>query len=407
VTSTNEHSTRVNSNIKPLEPWVYSPVTKLIPEDQYVDLEVIDLSEFHGLDDSTPPSLRDPSDIITRTMKALTTLGFIVIKGHGLSDEQIHHQFSLGKLLAAVPESEKHALHASIKEGSWAGYKPQGYYSRPSDGFDTLEHYDFYPFTALESKLPHDAKPYLSDFRQFMEYNHYIVLRKVLAIISLGLGLEVDTLWKLHHRGGGHENDGALRGGPDDKIEWKHTKDHLRYAMYHPMAEEDREKSKHLMIPGHTDLGSVSFLYSQSIAGLQVFSPDDGEWRYIRHYPNHIIVNLGDGMEFLTGQVLKATPHRVKEPPEDQRHLDRLGVFYFVPFLPEVVLSPIDHPSLRTLGVKDIFEEYYALGGKPMTSGEWLVERSKLVGTTRVACQSKSKGTRDVLEDIHFRYNPS
>jgi isopenicillin N synthase-like dioxygenase len=91
--------------------------------DQYVDLEVIDLSELHGLDDSTPPSLRDPSDIITRTMKALTTLGFIVIKGHGLSDEQINHQFSLGKLLAAVPESEKHDLHAAIKEGSWAGYK--------------------------------------------------------------------------------------------------------------------------------------------------------------------------------------------------------------------------------------------------------------------------------------------
>jgi isopenicillin N synthase-like dioxygenase len=93
--------------------------------EQYVDLEVIDLSEFHALDDSTPPplALRDPSNIITRTMKALTTVGFIVINGHGLSEEQIHHQFSLGKLLAAVPESEKHALHASIKKGSWAGYK--------------------------------------------------------------------------------------------------------------------------------------------------------------------------------------------------------------------------------------------------------------------------------------------
>jgi isopenicillin N synthase-like dioxygenase len=91
--------------------------------EQYVDLEVIDLSEFHALDDSTPPPLRDPSNIITRTMKALATVGFIVIKGHGLSDEQIHHQFSLGKLLATVPESEKHALLASIKEGSWAGYK--------------------------------------------------------------------------------------------------------------------------------------------------------------------------------------------------------------------------------------------------------------------------------------------
>ena len=103
--------------------------------------------------------------------------------------------------------------------------------------------------------------------------------------------------------------------------------------------------------------------------------------------------------------------------------LDRLGVFYFVPFLPNVVLSPLDHPSLRALRAKDRFEEYYALGGKPMTSGglwpatikhcfflklvhlEWLVERSKLVGTKRVIRQER--GPRDVLEDIHFRYNPS
>lgn len=48
--------------------------------------------------------------------------------------------------------------------------------------------------------------------------------------------------------------------------------------------------------------------------------------------------------------------------------LDRLGVFYFVPFLPEVELSPRDYPSLRGVGVKDVFEKYYALGGKPMTS---------------------------------------
>ena len=54
--------------------------------------------------------------------------------------------------------------------------------------------------------------------------------------------------------------------------------------------------------------------------------------------------------------------------------LDRLGVFYFVPFLPDVVLSPLDNPSLRALGAKDLFEEYYAVGGQPMTSrGLWPV----------------------------------
>ena len=82
---------------------------------------MIDLSDFHEFDSG------NHADIITRAMKAFSTVGFIAVKGHGLSDEQLHRQFSLGKLLAAVPEQEKHALHASIKEGSWAGYKVSGF----------------------------------------------------------------------------------------------------------------------------------------------------------------------------------------------------------------------------------------------------------------------------------------
>jgi len=35
-----------------------------------------------------------------------------------------------------------------------------------------------------------------------------------------------------------------------------------------------------------------------------------------------------------------------------QANLDRHGVFYFVPFLPDVVLSPLSHFSFRALGAK-------------------------------------------------------
>ncbi|KAL4259063.1 Isopenicillin N synthase-like superfamily protein [Pleurotus pulmonarius] len=295
------------------------------------------------------------------------------------------------------------SLHAQIWEGSWAGYKPQGYYNRPDGAFDYVEHYDLYPWTALRSRMPNIGQPLLKDVRQFIEHNHFVILRKILAILSLGLGLEIDTLWKIHHRGNVLDK-GVLTSAPTDHVEWQHTKDHLRYAMYHPPTEEDRIKKKQLWVPGHTDLGSVTFLYSQPIAGLQVLTAPD-EWKYVRHYPDHIIVDLGDSIEFLTGGILKASPHRVIEPPEDQRHLDRLGIFYFVPFLPDTILKPIDHPSIRKLGSNDVFEEYYALGGKPITAEEWLVERSKLVGKKRT--KREKREPRDILEEIHFRYNPS
>ncbi|KAJ7658839.1 hypothetical protein DFH06DRAFT_443941 [Mycena polygramma] len=215
--------------------------------------------------------------------------------------------------------------------GGELGYKPVGYYKRSDGAADTLEHFDNYPSTLRLSLFPDVGRPYVSDIRSFVKYNHYFLLRRVLAILSLGMGIPQDTLRDSHHRGS-LSDDTSLDIG-DDEIVWNHSKDELRYAMYHPLSEEDRVKKKHLMVLAHTDFGLVSFLYSQPIAGLPVLCPDN-IWRYIRHYPEHIIVNLRDSLEFLTGGLLKAVSHRVMEPPSDQRHVDRLGVFCSSPSSP-------------------------------------------------------------------------
>lgn len=97
----------------------------MIPLDEYVDLEIIDLSSLsdsqlnvEGGDDMFL------QDSIKRAMRGLSTTGFIALKGHGLSPADLQHQFSLGKLLLYdVSEEEKVELLASINEGSWAGYK--------------------------------------------------------------------------------------------------------------------------------------------------------------------------------------------------------------------------------------------------------------------------------------------
>ncbi|KAK1235818.1 hypothetical protein PQX77_000952, partial [Marasmius sp. AFHP31] len=306
--------------------------------EEYVELEVIDLSEFRQYDSEasgiplSPDEARAQEKLIERARDALRSVGFVAMRGHGLNAQDIQHQFDLARLLNVdVPEEEKRRLHARIaEEGSWAGYKPCGYYNRPDGSYDNIEvcilhfiswksnnltdmnkpkHYDLYPFTALKSRLPEVARPYLDDIRQFMEHNHYSILRRLLAVISLGVGLDREALWNLHHRDG-LCNDGALQGGPDEEIKWQHSKDHLRLNA-DPRSDEDRRQlnGKGLVIPGHTDLGSVTFLYSQPVAGLQLLT-SRGEWRFVKHYPDHIIVDLGDSMEFLTGGVLKASPHR-------------------------------------------------------------------------------------------------
>lgn len=77
------------------------------------------------------------------------------------------------------------------------------------------------------------------------------------------------------------------------------------------------------------DIGTVTILYSQPIGGLQILSKDD-KWRWIKHIDNAIVsnlsyylitriyvlqvINVGDGIEYLSGGYYPATRHRYVVP---------------------------------------------------------------------------------------------
>jgi len=95
---------------------------------------------------------------------------------------------------------------------------------------------------------------------------------------------------------------------------------------YFPHSKEDEWRANGLWLKSHTDFGSITILWNQSVSALQLLCPD-GQRRWIKYIPNSLVVNIGDAMEFLTGGAYKATIHRVIQPPEDQRDRARLGVF--------------------------------------------------------------------------------
>ena len=128
---------------------------------------------------------------------------------------------------------------------------------------------------------------------------------------------------------------------------WDLSRDHetrgldlLRYALYRPPPKEEDEAIGGVRLQGHTDFNSVSILWSQPITSLEVLMPDN-KWRFVRHRPNALVINLGDAMHFLSGGYLKPTIHRVVAPPEDQAHYNRLGLFYFALFNDDVPLKPL------------------------------------------------------------------
>lgn len=54
-----------------------------------------------------------------------------------------------------------------------------------------------------------------------------------------------------------------------------------------------------LIIPFSTDFGSLTLLFSQHVAGLQIRTPE-GEWKYVKPVPGGITCNAADTLSFIT-----------------------------------------------------------------------------------------------------------
>lgn len=101
--------------------------------------------------------------------------------------------------------------------------------------------------------------------------------------------------------------------------------DLFRYALYHPPTTDEDTKTEGVRLQGHTDFNSVSrassfgstyptvvlcaysVLYSQPIVSLQVLMPDN-VWRYVKHVPNALVINLGDAMHCASSS-LSSSPY--------------------------------------------------------------------------------------------------
>jgi isopenicillin N synthase-like dioxygenase len=123
--------------------------------------------------------------------------------------------------------------------------------------------------------------------------------------------------------------------------------------IYHPRPISADALVQNTWSRAHTDFGSLTLLWSQNIAGLQIKTPA-GEWKYIPPVDGGIICNIGDALQFWSAGYLKSTVHRVVRPPRDQDSVKRLGLFYFVRPGDEVDIAPAPSPLLRRMGlVKD------------------------------------------------------
>lgn len=312
----------------------------------WADLVTLDLSLFDapGGKQSLADQLRD----------AIHNVGFFYITNFGLSQEEVDAQFAIGKELFELPTEEKLEHRADLEHGNYNGYRPLGSIELSPGLRDNVEMYNVFKFIPqLERSQPdiiHRNRPAIEKFQRHLAQD---TVQKLLTLIAIVLELPEDHLTK------GHQYDDI-------------SDCHLRYMIYHARTPAENEKYKNLYSRGHTDFGSLTLLFRQPIAALQVLLPS-GEWKWVKPYPNSITVNIADVLQFWTAGYLKSSVHRVVAPPPDQAHLDRLGLLYFLRPAHDLSLKMVDSPVLERLGLLEQRDD--AVAG--IKAGDWVKARVK------------------------------
>ncbi|KAF9457899.1 hypothetical protein BDZ94DRAFT_161733 [Collybia nuda] len=351
----------------------FMPANPTAVDLDYADLPVIDLSKC------TTPEARKGLAIQVRD--AMTTHGFFYAINHGYTVAQTDRIVDIADLLFAhVTPEEKQAFVGTMKEtGSYQGYKLRKYWHIDSGVHDEIEHYSIHRDVTKRAH-PQILQPYLSDVAAFARHTHLNVLYPILRLLALGLELPEDALVDCH----GFSSD---------------SETYVRFMKYYPHSEDEETKTKNVWLKGHTDIGTVSILYSQPVAALQILTRS-GQWKWVKHMENAAIINAGDALEFLSGGFYRATIHRVIQPPEDQRNHNRLGLFYFCMSDDNIRLVPFaDSPVLKRIGIKRRFADRDA-----PTTEVWRKARTSAYGQSELKPAADKGVEEEVVGGVLVRH---
>ncbi|KAE8332533.1 hypothetical protein BDV39DRAFT_216634 [Aspergillus sergii] len=265
--------------------------------------EALDLSLLKGT-----PEQRE--QISAELLHALKTRGGVKLKNHGLPDKLVHDLFDWTRKFFALPHEDKmlakHPPQANPNRGycyvgqesisSISGYEkglPQGRFVR-----DIKETVDFgSPRDELVDNIwvPEEKLP---GFRKFIEdfYETCFKLElEILAALARALGVDENHMVSLHNKA---ENE-------------------FRILHYPEVPASELADGTATRIAEHTDFGSITMLFQDSVGGLQVEDQQNpGVFRGIESADKtEIILNIGDSMQRLTNDTFRAACHRVTYPP--------------------------------------------------------------------------------------------
>ncbi|KAG1892229.1 hypothetical protein F4604DRAFT_1966573 [Suillus subluteus] len=248
-------------------------------------------------------SLAEKRCIADDIVNGFKEVGFVYLTGHVIEPETVNRSAEFFQL----PEETKARLAWDDPKAN-RGYVQVGR-ERVSNALDAAEIASLRakaPDTKESMEIGRENHPTFSnkwpqetevpEFKQTMLHffqTCHEVHTMVMKSIALGLGLPEDFF--------------------DNKID---RQDHnLRLLSYPPIRTSLLLGDGQARAGSHTDYGTLTLLFQDSIGGLEVQNPHTEHYQPASPIPGTIVINAGDLLARWSNNVLRSTLHRVVAPP--------------------------------------------------------------------------------------------
>ena len=242
-------------------------------------------------------------DAVSNVDRALSDCGFIAASDLGFSEELITKVFEASATFFLSDEKNKmRSAYLSAEENF-------GYQSFASEHLDPASPADlketFTMRNILNATIEENRWPSV-EFKELMQLFFAECLERAFLlqrILAEALNLDEDFFVKFH-------------SGQNISLR----------LLHYPACSSDKVEDSQLGAGAHTDYGLTTFLFQDSVGGLEICD-QHGNWQDVEPDKSVVLINSGDLLERWTNGKYRSTLHRVKPMT---RGRGRLSIAFFV-----------------------------------------------------------------------------
>lgn len=262
-------------------------------------IPVIDLKDIGLKDNNSEGKCKSSNEIklAKELVHALSTVGFVYLKNHGIADDSINDAFQSSVDFFRQSASTKALLlREKLSRHGYSGCEMEAVNPDRKVG-DFKECFDITNQGSACPSTPSSFKPSMTNLVNDSKRLCYSLLR----LLGIGLGLKEVDFFVENHDLNSLENTSMMR------------------TLFYPKISAKDLKKDQVQLGEHTDYGTLTLLFQHRVGGLEVQTVRGGKYVPAPPIPDTVLVNIGDLMERWTDGRLRATYHRVITPLKKER----------------------------------------------------------------------------------------